>query len=123
MARTRNIYRKIKEVTDQYLLENVGEMAVTGTPHFKKESRRWIVPVLCETQRGILPAGRIELDEELNVVHATPRSDMTHAVEEQLRRLPYLFFADEAELKAKGIDAITINNRQAVVFQLMNLFG
>lgn len=110
MSCPRDIYKSIKEVTDQYLLENVGEMAVTGTPHFKKESRRWIVPVLCETQRGILPAGRIELDDELNVVYATPRADVTNAVEEQLRRLPYLFFADEDELKAKGIDAITITN-------------
>jgi len=110
MASTKNIFKDIQQVTSQYLLENVGEMAVTGTPYFKEERGRWIVPLLCETQRGILPAGRIELDEELNVVYATPRSDMAHAVDEQLRRLPYLFFADEAELKAKGIDAITIIN-------------
>jgi len=108
MARRRNDYEKIKEIIDQYLLENIGEKAVGGAPRFNEELHRWIVPILCETNRGILPAGRIELDESLNLVYTTPKTDMVNAIEAQLRRLPYLVFAEEGELKAKGIDAITI---------------
>jgi hypothetical protein len=63
---------------------------------------------MCETARGILPAGKIELDENLDMVYATPRDDMVRAVEEQLRRLPHIVFAEEDELKAKGIEAITL---------------
>ncbi len=108
MAYPANTYQDIKEITGQYLLENIGEMAVTGTIRYQQERRRWIVSVLCETLRGVLPAGRIELDDDLNLVHATPRADMTRAVEEQLRRLPYFVLADEEELKAKGLEVITI---------------
>jgi len=108
MAQAKNVYEDIKEITGQYLLENIGEMATTGVPRFLEERRRWLVPVLCETPRGILPAGKIELDEDLNIVSATPRHDMVQAVEEQLRRLPHFVFVEEGELEAKGIDAIKI---------------
>jgi len=108
MARQLNAYKKLKAISDQYLLDNIGERAVAGAPRFNSERRTWIVPILCETPRGILPAGRLELDTNLNMLYATPKSDMVSAIEEQLRRLPYLVFAEEGELQAKGIDAITI---------------
>jgi hypothetical protein len=63
---------------------------------------------MCETPRGVLPAGKIELDENLDLVCATPRDDMARTVEEQLRRLPHIVFAEEDELKAKGIEAVTL---------------
>jgi hypothetical protein len=108
MAYPANTYQDIKEITGQYLLENIGEMAVTGMIRFHEKRHRWIVSVLCETPRGVLPAGRLELDDDLNIVYATPRADMTRAVEEQLRRLPYFVLAEEEELKNKGFEPITI---------------
>jgi hypothetical protein len=108
MARRKDVFKKIEQITTKYLLRNVGELAVTGWPRFDEDRQLWVVTVLCETPRGVVPAGRIELDKKLNLIYATPRDDMARTVEEQLRRLPHLVFAEEAELKAKGIDAITI---------------
>ncbi len=108
MARRKNVYEKISQLIDQYLLKNIGELAARGTTRFDQERQRWIVTVMCETPRGILPAGKIELDENLDLINATPRADMTRAVEEQLRRLPYLVYAEEGELQAKGIEPVTV---------------
>jgi len=108
MAQRKNIYSKVKEITEIYLLEHIGERAVSGWPRFDEDRRRWIVAIMCETPQGVLPAGKIELDENLDVVYATPRDAMVRVVEEQLRRLPHLVFADAGELKAKGIDVLTV---------------
>jgi len=107
MARRRDIYDKVKEIAEIYLLEHVGERAVIGWPHFDDDRQIWIVTVLCETPRGVVPAGRIELGRKLNLIYATPRDEMARAVEEHLRRRLHLVFGDENELKAKGIDVVT----------------
>jgi hypothetical protein len=108
MANRKNVYKKIEQITVKYLLRHVGELAVTGWPRFDEDRQLWVVTVLCETARGVVPAGRIELDKKLNLIYATPREDMVRAVEEHLRRRPFLVYGDLEELKAKGIDAIAI---------------
>jgi len=107
MARRKKVYEKIEQITVKYLLRHVGELAVTGWPRFDEDRQLWVVTILCETPRGVVPAGRIELDKDLNLVYATPREDMVSAVEEQLRRRLHLVLGDVDELKAKGIDVIT----------------
>jgi len=108
MARRKNVYAQIEEITTIYLLENIGEKAVTGWPRFDENRRLWIIAIMCETPQGVLPAGKIELDENLDLVYATPRDAMVRVIEEQLRRLPHLVFADADELKAKGIDVLAV---------------
>jgi hypothetical protein len=108
MANRKKVYKKIEQITAKYLLRHVGELAVTGWPRFDEDRQLWVVTVLCETPRGVVPAGRIELDKKLNLIYATPREDMVRAVEEHLRRKPFLVYGDEKELKAKGIDVITL---------------
>jgi len=109
MARKPNVHQKVSELVEQYLFENIGEMAVASAPRFDEERQRWVVMILCETPRGILPAGKLEFDKELNLIYAASRSDMVRAVEEQLRRLPHLVFAEPEALKAKGFEAITLH--------------
>ena len=108
MARRKNDYEKVRQITEKYLLRNVGELEVSGWPRFDEDRQLWVITVLCETPKGVVPAGKIELDKNLNLIYATPREDMVRAVEEQLRRKPFLVYGDEEELKAKGIDVITI---------------
>ena len=107
MARRKDVYKKIEQITTKYLLRNVGELAVTGWPRFDEDRQLWVITVLCETARGVVPAGRIELDKKLNLVYASSREDMVRAVEEHQRRRLYLVLGDEEELKAKGVDVIT----------------
>lgn len=91
----KNAYSKIAEIIDEYLLRYIGERAVSGVTRFDENRRRWIVTIMCETSRGVLPAGKIELDENLDLVYATPRDYMVRVVEEQLRRKPFLVYGDE----------------------------
>ncbi|MEK7728098.1 MAG: hypothetical protein AAB354_06755 [candidate division KSB1 bacterium] len=107
MARRKDVYDKIRQITTKYLLRNIGELAVTGWPRYDEDRKLWVVTVLCETPRGVIPAGRIELDKKLNLIYASTREDMVAAVEENLRRKLFLVMGDEAELRAKGVDIIT----------------
>lgn len=107
MARRKDVYKKIEHITVKYLLEHIGEKAVTSRPRYDEDRELWVVTVLCETPRGVVPAGRIELDKKLNLVYASTREDMVRAVEENLRRKPLLVMGNEEELRAKGVDIIS----------------
>ena len=107
MARRKDVYDKVKEITDVYLLEHIGEKTVTGWPRYDEDRKLWVITVLCETPRGVIPAGRIELDKKLNLVYASSREDMVRAVEDNLRRKLFLVMGNEEELRAKGVDIIS----------------
>jgi len=107
MARQKHNYEKIRQITEKYLLRNVGELALSGWPRFDDDRQIWVVTVLCETPKGVVPAGRIELDKKLNMLYVTPKEDMVRAVEEQLRPRLHLVFGDAEELRAKGVDIIS----------------
>jgi hypothetical protein len=96
--------KKAREVVADYLIAYVGEKAVAGTPHFDAERKVWSVPVPCYTQRGIFLGGKIELDERLEIIYAPSKSEFTRVVEEQLKRLPIMVYANEDELAAKGFE-------------------
>jgi hypothetical protein len=100
--------RKAREVVADYLIAYVGEKAVAGNPHFDAERKVWSVPVLCYTKRGIFLGGKIELDERLEIIYAPSKSEFTRVVEEQLKRLPIMVYANEDELAAKGFEVAKI---------------
>lgn len=52
--------------------------------------------------------GRIELDEHFEIVQAPSKNEFTRVVEAQLKRLPSVVYADEAELEAKGFEVVKI---------------
>jgi len=108
MAIDLEVHRKVRSIVTRYVIEHVGDMAVEGAPVFDEEQRVWIVPIFCRTSRGILPAGKIELDEELNIIFASPREEMERVVEAQLKRLPYLVYAEEGELEAAGFQPVKV---------------
>ncbi len=108
MARRKDVYDKVQEIAEIYLLEHIGEKTVTTWPRYDEDRELWVVTVLCETPRGVIPAGRIELDKKLNLIYASTREDMVRAVEENLRRKLFLVMGNEEELKAKGVDIISV---------------
>ena len=108
MAIDLEAHRKVRSIVTRYVIEHVGDMAVEGSPTFDKERKVWTVPILCRTSRGILPAGKIELNEDLNIIFASPREEMGRVVEAQLKRLPYLVYAKEGELVAAGFQPVKV---------------
>ena len=100
--------KKVRDAVTDYLIAYIGEKAVAGTPHYAVERKVWSVPVLCHTKRGIFLSGKIELDERLEIIYAPSKSEFTRVVEEQLKRLPALVYADEDELVAKGFEVAKI---------------
>jgi len=91
-------------VAADYLAAYIGEKAATGKPHFDEGRKVWSIPVICYTARGIFLGGKIELNERCEIVYAPSKSEFTRVVEEQLKRLPVVVYADEAELAAKGFE-------------------
>jgi hypothetical protein len=108
MARKRNV-KRAREVVMDYLAVYIGERAVAGTPHFDETRNVWSVPALCVTSRGIFLGGKIELDERFEIFHAPSKREFTRVVEAQLKRLPSIVYADEAELEAKGFEVAKIS--------------
>ncbi|HLW65772.1 MAG TPA: hypothetical protein VKS79_10670 [Gemmataceae bacterium] len=65
----------VKRVRD-YLLDNVGHMTYPGRPSFVPDSKRWFVPILCRTDRGVKVVGDVELDQQGHIVFAPSREEM-----------------------------------------------
>jgi hypothetical protein len=107
MATKREI-KKAREIVTNYLIAYIGEKAVAGTPRYEATRQVWSVPILCYTNRGIFLGGKIELDEQLEIIYAPSKSEFTRVVEEQLKRLPAIVYADENELVSKGFDVAKI---------------
>jgi hypothetical protein len=107
MAKKRNEQKALETVMD-YLAVYIGEKAVTGTPHFDAVRQVWSVPALCVTPRGIFFGGKIELDEHFEIIQAPSKNEFTRVVEAQLKRMPSIVYADEAELAAKGFEVARI---------------
>jgi hypothetical protein len=107
MAPKKNI-KKAREVVTDYLIAYIGEKAVAATPHYDEINKSWSVPILCYTARGIFLGGRIELDQRLEIISAPSKSEFTRVVEQQLKRLPAIVFADEDELISKGFEVAKI---------------
>lgn len=99
---------KVREVVVKYLVSHVGERALADNPRFDEERKVWSVPVLCRTSRGILLAGEIQLNQDLEIICAPSKEELTRAVEAQLERIPYLVYAAKEELEAKGFKPITL---------------
>ncbi len=96
--------KKAQAAALDYLVAYVGEKAVPGKPQFDEKRKAWSIPVLCRTSRGIFLGGKIELNETLEIIFAPSKSEFTRVVEEQLKRLPVVVYADEEELAAKGFE-------------------
>ena len=107
MATKREV-KKAREIVTDYLVAYIGEKAVAGTPRYEAVRQVWSVPILCYTSRGIFLGGKIELDEQLEIIYAPSKSEFTRVVEQQLKRLPAIVYADENELASKGFEVAKI---------------
>jgi len=105
---TKRELKKARGIVTDYLIAYIGEKAVAGTPHFDAVRKVWAVPVLCYTTRGIFLGGKIELDEQLEIIYAPSKSEFTRVVEQQVRRLPAIVYADADELVSKGYEVAKI---------------
>lgn len=108
MAKKQNT-KKAREAVTDYLIAYIGEKVFAGTPKFDEARKVWSVLVLCATSRGIFLGGKIELDEQFEIIHAPSKSEFTRVIEAQFKRLPSLVYADEAELEAKGFEVAKIS--------------
>lgn len=59
-----------------YLLDNVGHMTYPGHASFDPVGNRWLVPIYCQTKRGAVVVGDVELDHEGRLVSAPSREEM-----------------------------------------------
>lgn len=107
MAAKKNV-KKVHDIVTDYLISYIGEKAVAGTPHYDEANKSWSVPILCYTARGVFLGGRIELDQRLEITSAPSKSEFTRVVEQQLKRLPVIVYADEDELVSKGFEIAKI---------------
>lgn len=99
---------KVSEKVKDYLIDEVGNMLMPGTPFFDEASKEWRVSALCRTERGIFVVGEFCLDEDLNFLAIPTKKQMLKILEKTMRRVPALVYADPSELRKKGVRAVTI---------------
>ncbi len=99
-----DVYEKVKK----YLVDNIGHLTTPGTPRFDSEHRKWKVPVLCKTDRGILIAGEFQLDSTGCFLYVPTKQEMIKTIELQAQNVPYLFYGKKNELKEKKIEPVKI---------------
>jgi len=100
----KNVYEKVK----YYLIDEIGNMAMPGDPKFDSLLKRWEVPVLCKTEKGVFIAGEIILDEILNFIRIPSKEHMLKTLEIEMRRLPFLVYAEPEELKKTGLKPVVL---------------
>ena len=100
-------FEQVSAIVRKYLWSNVGNMTVPGTPRFDAEVGVWHVPVLCDTDRGNLPIGEIQLDEALNFVQLPSKAELEEAALCRLRTTAVLVYADPEQLREKGFVPVT----------------
>jgi len=66
--------------------------------------RHGLFPCYVSRQEGFFWGGKVELDAHFEIVQAPSKSEFTRVVEAQLKRLPSVVYAGEAELEAKGFE-------------------
>jgi len=98
----------IVEKAQDYLTDHVGELTAAGAPILDAATRRWRVPVLCKTAKGILLVGEMLFDEAGNLVAVPDRDQMLRVLNTQMVRLPFLVFGDKDELERKGVQVVTV---------------
>lgn len=98
------IFQKVQD----YLTDYVGELTTPGTPVFNATTRRWRVPVLCKTIKGILPVGEFVADEAGNFIAIPDKEQMLRVLEAQVARLPFLVFGEKEEVERKGLEVVVV---------------
>lgn len=99
---------KARAVVVEYLAAYVGERALAGSPQYDKTIREWRVPILVRTSRGIFLGGQVRLDHKFQILRAPSKKQVNAAVSKQLAASPYLVFAKEGELEAKGFKPVAV---------------
>lgn len=97
-----------RELVIEYLSAYIGERALAGSPQFDHDAQVWRVPILVRTPRGIFLVGEVVLDSTPTIVRAPTKQQVGKVLEAQLDQLPYIVFAAEGELEAKGFHPIKI---------------
>jgi hypothetical protein len=59
-----------------FLLDNIGHMTYPGAASFDAQSRRWLVPICCRTERGNVTVGEVELDAEGHIIFAPSKEEL-----------------------------------------------
>ena len=98
------IYEKVKE----YLLDNVGNMALPGTPVFNEKEKLWEVPILCRTDKGIFIIGQVYVNENEEIFKVPDVSEMLKILRTYAEKLPFLVYAEKDELEKKGVKTVSI---------------
>lgn len=97
----------VQKVQD-YLTDYVGELTASGRPILNATTNQWRVPVLCKTEKGILPVGEFLLDKKGNFLAVPDRQQMLRVLEAQVSRLPFLVFGEKEELERKGFEVVEV---------------
>ena len=100
--------RQARAVIVEYLSAFIGERALAGSPQYDRDQKLWLVPILVRTPRGIFLGGQVELDRKMQIVRAPSKQQVNATVSKQLASTPFLVFAQEGELEAKGFKPIAV---------------
>lgn len=89
-----------------YLLDHLGHLLYPSKVRHDAARNRWVATIMCHTERGDLPAGAMELDDNGNVVAAPSKEQISATVSRMIAETPVLVKADPEELRRHGFEVI-----------------
>jgi hypothetical protein len=98
---------RVHQVARRYLIDHVGNLAVAGVPVYDGETETWTVSISCATDRGVLPVGKVVLDNDARVASVPSREELNEIAERLYRRTPVLVYAEKETLEAAGFEVVS----------------
>lgn len=96
------------EKVRKHLQRHVGHLVTAGRGVFDARQRHWHVPVLAKTDRGILPIGEFELDEELNFVVMATKAELMAVLRRQVEHAATLVLESPEEVASRGLTPVSL---------------
>lgn len=94
----------VQKAARLYLVDNIGNMTFPATPRYDGSRDRWIVTILCETDKGSLPVGCMEFDA-MGALLNTPTAEQVEEVAAGMYQLtPVLVRGGREELEKAGFE-------------------
>lgn len=90
------------------MIDEIGNMAMPGDPKFDPTLKRWQVPVLCKTEKGVFIVGEILLNKKLDFIRIPSKEQMLKTLEAEMRQLPFLVYAEPEEQEKTGLKAVAL---------------
>lgn len=96
--------KDVQKAARLYLVDHIGNMTFPATPRYDGARDRWMVTILCETEKGSLPVGCMEFDGMGKLLNAPTAEQVEQVAAGMYQLTPVLVRGGREELEKAGFE-------------------